>query len=401
MVQLFARLWIKDYKQFSSPTVKQQYAKLCSVIGIVINIALFSLKFLCGIISGSTAIVADGFNNLADVITTALSFLGFIMAGIGAGKHHPFGHGRYEWLMSIFSSVAVMAMGITLAKSSIQSIKSPEAVNFNILVCIILLCSIAAKFYMFLYNKRIGKAINSSAMRATATDSVSDLLSTTAILIALLVETITGWKIDGWCGLLVSIFIVFSGFKSVAETMERILGQAADEEVVTRIKEMAKEYPLISEVNDLIIHDYGLGHIVISMHIFGTKEVERQALNDIAHEIEYALYLEMDCNTTIQVDILDNSPHTSNIITQSVNYVFQDLKIDAQLQNFRAVTAGTHIDVTLIIAFSRRLQKREQEIRRALEQIFSSLNQPYRITVRFVIAAIPQKIKRQSKGDYQ
>lgn len=394
MVRLLARLWIKDYKQFSLPTVKQAYARLCSVIGIAINIALFSLKFFCGMISGSTAIVADGFNNLADVITTVLSFLGFIMAGIGAGKHHPFGHGRYEWLMSIFSSIAVMAMGITLAQSSIQSIKSPEAVNFNIMICIILLCSIAAKFYMFLYNKRIGEAINSSAMRATATDSMSDLLSTSAILVAMLVETVTAWKIDGWCGLLVSIFIVFSGVKSVAETFERILGQAADEEVVAKIQALVKQYPLISEVDDLIIHDYGLGHIVISMRIFGRKEAERQALSEAAHEIEYALYLEMDCNTTIQVDILDNSCHTSNIITQSVNDVFQDLKIDAQLHRFRAVTAGTHTDVTLIIAFSRRLQKREQEIRKALEQIFSSLNPSYRITVRFVIVAIPQKIKK-------
>lgn len=142
MVQLFARLWIKDYKNISSPTVQQAYAKLYSALGIVINIQLFLLKLLCGTISGSAAIVADGFNNLADVATTVLSFFGFIMAGIGAGKHHPFGHGRYEWLMSMFSSIAVMLMGFTLAGNSISSIRTPEEVHFNYLICFILLCSI-------------------------------------------------------------------------------------------------------------------------------------------------------------------------------------------------------------------------------------------------------------------
>ena len=177
MVKLLARLWIKDYKNISSPTVKQAYAKLCSALGIVINIVLFLLKLLCGTISGSAAIIADGFNNLADVATTILSFLGFIMAGIGAGKHHPFGHGRYEWLMSMFSSIAVMIMGFTLAGNSISTIKTPEEVHFDYLIGFILVCSILAKSYMFLYSNKIGKQINSSAMKSTAADSISDLLS--------------------------------------------------------------------------------------------------------------------------------------------------------------------------------------------------------------------------------
>lgn len=393
MVKLLARLWIKDYKNISSPTVKQAYAKLCSALGIVINIALFLLKLLCGTISGSAAIIADGFNNLADVATTILSFLGFIMAGIGAGKHHPFGHGRYEWLMSMFSSIAVMIMGFTLAGNSINSIKTPEEVHFDYLIGFILVCSILAKSYMFLYNNKIGKQINSSAMKSTAADSISDLLSTTAIFIALIVQTVTGWSIDGWCGLLVSIFIIVSGFKSLAETIERILGEGADQDIIDRITLLADQYPAVHGITNLIIHDYGLGHVVISMHLDGLHEEQRPLLDTIAHDIEYALYLEMDCTTTIQVDILDSSEDTANTIKNLTHTVFQDMKIDAQLQDFRAVKAQTCTDVTLTIAFSRRLQKREKEIRKSLEEAFSAFNHDYRLTVRFVIATVTQKNK--------
>lgn len=393
MVQLFARLWIKGYKNISSPTVQQAYAKLCSALGIVINILLFLLKLLCGTISGSAAIIADGFNNLADVATTVLSFLGFIMAGIGAGKHHPFGHGRYEWLMSMFSSIAVMLMGFTLARNSISSIRTPEEVHFNYLICFILLCSILAKAYMFLYNNKIGKSINSSAMKSTAADSISDLLSTTAILIALIIQTSTGWSIDGWCGLFVSILIVFSGFKSLAETIERILGEGAEQDLIDKVTLLTKQYPAVYGITDLIIHDYGLGHVVISMHLDGLQEEQRPLLDTIAHDIEYTLYLEMDCITTIQVDILDVSEQTKSNITQLADTVFQNLKINAHLQDFRAVKTQTCTDVTLTIVFPRRLQKLEKEIRKSLGEAFLSCSPNYRLTVRFVISTVTQKNK--------
>ncbi|HBE9527547.1 TPA: cation transporter [Clostridioides difficile] len=337
MIQLLARLWIKDYKNISLPTIQQSYAKLCSMLGIAINIALFSFKFIFGTISGSSAILADSFNNLADVATTILSFLGFIIAGIGAGSHHPFGHGRYEWLMSIFSSIAVIIMGFSLTQNSIQAIKSPKPVTFS--------------------------------------------------------YTITGWQIDGWCGLLVSIFIMISGFKSLAETIERILGQTADKDFIDKISELTAQYPAVYDVTNLIIHDYGLGHVVISMHLEGIKEEQRSILNTIAHDIKYALYTEMECITTIQIDILDTSEQTTTDISKIVNTSFQQMKIDAQLQDFRAVKTEAYTDITLTIAFLRRLQKREKEIRKVLEEAFLSANPNYRITVHFVIAAITQKNK--------
>lgn len=391
MLHLLAKFLIRDYDNFSSPDVKQSYAKLCSGLGIAINTILFLVKFLYGSISGSTAIVADGFNNLADVATSIASFLGFFLAGIGAGSHHPFGHGRYEWLMSIFSSLAVMGMGITLANTSIQMIYDPQAVEFSLLTAVILIFSILAKFYMFSYNNKISKKIASSAMAATATDSISDMVSTTAILVSLIIQTLTGWAIDGWCGLLVSIFIIFSGFKATAETIERLLGQSPDQETIDMITAITRQYPEIHSISNLIVHDYGLGHFVISMHIEGTDASSRLQLDQIAHEITYRLYSELKCDTTIQVDILDISEETASTVTSTVNSVLTSLDFPATLNNYRVVYTGDCLDVTLTIAVSRRHQKNEREIRQAIEKAVSSANTSYRVTTRFVIASMPKK----------
>lgn len=397
MVHLLAKWLIQDYDNFSSPDVKQSYAKLCSSLGIAINTILFLVKFLCGSISGSTAIVADGFNNLADVATSIASFLGFILAGIGAGNHHPFGHGRYEWLMSIFSSLAVMGMGITLANTSIQTIHNPQAVEFGFLTAAILIFSILAKFYMFCYNNRISKKVASSAMAATAADSISDMVSTTAILFSLIIQTLTGWTIDGWCGLLVSIFIVFSGFKAAAETIERLLGQSPDQETIDMITAITGQYPEIHSISNLTIHDYGLGHFVVSMHIEGTDENLRLQLDRIAHEIIYRLYSELKCDSTIQIDILDISEETADAVTNTVNSVLSSMDALATLNEYRIVYAGDCLDVALIIAVSRRHQKNEREIRQAIEKAISAVNTNYRVTTRFVIASMPKN--KFSKGE--
>lgn len=397
MVHLLAKWLIHDCDNFSSPDVKQSYAKLCSGLGIAINTILFLVKFLCGSISGSTAIVVDGFNNLADVATSIAFYLGFILAGIGAGNHHPFGHGRYEWLMSIFSSLAVMGMGITLANTSIKTINNPQALEYGLLTAVILIFSILAKFYMFCYNNKISKKIASSAMAATATDSIGDMVSTTAILIALIIQTLTGWAIDGWCSLLVSVFIVFSGFRSTAETIERLLGQSPDQETINMITAITGQYPEIHSISDLIIHDYGLGHFVISMHIEGTDANSRLQLDRIAHEITYRLYSELKCDTTIQIDILDISEETASTITTIVNSVLSSLDAPAVLNNYRIVSAGDYLDVALTIAVSRRQQKNEREIRQAIEKAVSSANTSYRVTTRFVIASMPKN--KFSKGE--
>ena len=234
---MLVRLLIKDYENTASPSVQKAYAKLCSIVGILLNILLFIIKLSAGLISGSTAITADGFSNL-----------------------------------------------------------------FNALILFMLACSILVKLYMFIYNRTIANKINSSAMKATAADCISDMAATAAIVISLTIQHFAGWKIDGWCGLLVSAFIMFSGLKSMLEIVERLLGQSPDKDLVDRITALTMRYPEVKGINDLIIHDYGLGYYVVSMHIEGEDEGSSIVLNDIANEIAYGLYREMGCDTSIQTD---------------------------------------------------------------------------------------------------
>lgn len=223
------------------------------------------------------------------------------LAGIGSGKNHLFGHGRLEWLMGFLSALAVLFMGGTLAKSSIASIRTPQNIEFSWMILFLLACSILIKLYIFFYNRTIGCKIDSSAMKATASDCISDMAATAAIMISLIIQSFTGWNIDGWCGLLVSVFIMVSGLKSIMETVERLLGQTPDQNLIDRITAIVMQHPEVQGINRLMIHNYGLGHYVVSMHIEGLEEESNMLLNNIANEISYQLYLEMDCNTTTQM----------------------------------------------------------------------------------------------------
>lgn len=390
MVSLLTRLLIKDYKNIASPSVKKSYAKLSSVIGILLNILLFTVKLFSGLISGSTAIVTDGFNNLADAATSAAAFLGFCLAGIGSGENHLFGHGRYEWLMGFLSAYAVLVMGGTLAKSSTTSISTPKNIEFSWIILLILICSILVKIYMFFYNKNIACKINSSAMKATASDCISDMAATTAIMISLIVQYFTGWKIDGWCGLLVSFFIMFSGLKSMMEIVERLLGQTPDKEFVDKITTLVMQYPQVKGINSLIIHDYGLGHYVASMHIEGEEE-NSVILNDIANEISYKLYLEMDCDTTIQIDYLDTDTVMYDLIYKKAEQEIQRFEANGKIKSLQIVKSGLHKNVLFIVSGSRKLQKKQDQVREAINQSILAVNSNCRIITKIVIAALHSK----------
>ena len=232
MVRLLARILIKDYDQTEQPAVRQAYGILCGGIGIAFNILLFAGKFLAGSISRSIAITADAFNNLSDAGSSLLTLIGFKMAGQKPDTEHPFGHGRIEYLTGLLVSLLILLMGFELVKSSFLKILHPEDTECTPLVIIILLISIAVKFYMFLYNRSTGKEIASSAMLATATDSFSDMLSTAVVLAATLIGKFTGLHIDGWCGLLVGIFILYAGFSAAKDTISPLLGQPPEKAFV-------------------------------------------------------------------------------------------------------------------------------------------------------------------------
>lgn len=388
MISFLIKRLITDSENISSPAVQKAYAKICSSAGIFFNLLLFIIKLLSGLLSGSAAITADGFNNLSDAASSVASFLGFCLAGIGAGENHPFGHGRYEWLMGFLSSAAVFMVGAALARNSIAAIHSPTPVHLNFSVFFVLLCSVLIKFYMYSYNRTIGDRIGSSSMKAAAADCISDMVSTSAIIASLIVEQLTGLHIDGWCGTLVSFFIMFSGLKAMCGVVQRLMGEAPDKNLEEKIISCVMRHPEVGKISNLLIHDYGMGRYAVSMHIGGA---DTALMEQTAQEITYELFSSLDCDATIQTEQLITAEAVIAPIRSSAEQVIKKFEETALIRELRLVNAGSHINVFLTAACSRRLQKKEAAVRQALRDSICEGNDRYQIIPKLVIAPIGKK----------
>lgn len=384
MMTLFVKLFIKNKNEVSNPNVKKAYAALSSVVGILLNLFLCIAKITVGFFSNSVAISADGFNNLADAGTSLVSFLGFKIARYGGGNTHLFGHGRIEWIMSIFTSIAVLLMGIKLAGDSAASIASPDSPVFSMSALAVLLVSILVKGYMFCYNKRFSKITGSETLKATAADCMSDSLATAAVLISTTVSYITHLEIDGYCGVLVSAFIIFAGIKSLWEVLGRIMGQSADQEMAEGVLQIAESYPEIIDVHDLMFHDYGFGYFVISMYAEGYRKHSQQ-LYIAANQIAYDLKQKFHCDSFIQVDyVLENKTLKDSLMKQ-IYTVLNEFSDEIEISNFRLIESGPYINVVFDMVYPAKLQKSEEDICNGIKREIESENSKYRTVIKGII----------------
>ena len=238
MITFLASLFIKDSKNYKEPSVRQAYGVLSGAVGIGLNILLFFGKWLAGTISGSIAITADAFNNLSDAGSSIITLIGFRLSGQEPDPEHPFGHGRMEYISGLLVSVAILVMGFELIGSSIGKLRSPEPIESSALVFGILIASILVKLYMFFYNHSLSQKIASAALKATSVDSLSDTVATTLVLIATLISKYTGLLLDGWFGILVGLFILYTGGSTLKETIDLLLGQPPKQEFIDEVKEI-------------------------------------------------------------------------------------------------------------------------------------------------------------------
>jgi len=266
MINLLAKIFIKDRENTEDVSVRGKYGTLCGIIGIFFNIVLFLIKLIAGMISGAISVLADALNNLSDAGSSVITLLGFRMAEQKPDKHHPFGHGRIEYVSGLIVSMLIILVGFELGKSSVEKIFSPEPVEFSIVAVVILAISVLIKAYMAVYNFGIGKKIDSSAMRATGVDSLSDCVATSVVLVCLLVSRFFDINIDAYCGLAVSAFILFSGLRAAKETIDPLLGEPPSEEFIEKIASIVYSHDGIAGIHDLIVHDYGPGRTMISLH---------------------------------------------------------------------------------------------------------------------------------------
>ena len=344
MVELLARYFV-NAKDTESLETRQAYGVLCGSVGIFFNVLLAIGKFVAGLLSGSIAIMADAANNLSDAGSSLIVLFGFKLAGQKPDPDHPFGHGRVEYISGLLVSVLIIYMAFELLKSSVNAIIHPGEISFEPVILVILLVSILVKFYMFCYNRKFGKRIRSEAMLATSMDSLSDMGATTVVLISMLVSHYTSIQIDGICGVLVALLIFYAGFNSAKETINPLLGQPPEPEFVQRIEEIVNEEEEIIGIHDLIVHNYGPGRVMISLHAEVPADGDILALHDMIDNVEHRLKSELHCAAVIHMDPVSTKDEQTLELKKVVTGIVKEVDEVLSIHDFRVVAGPTHTNL--------------------------------------------------------
>ena len=377
MISLLSRWFIRDRDNVTDPAVRRAYGQLCGLTGIGLNILLFIGKFLAGTISGSIAITADAFNNLSDAGSSVITLLGFRLAGRKPDPEHPFGHGRIEYISGLIVSGLILLMGVELAKTSFEKILHPEAVDFSVIAIVILVVSIAVKLYMGMYNRQIGKKINSAAMAATAADCVSDSISTSAVLVAMLVAKFTGLMIDGYVGMVVAVLILISGIKAAKETIAPLLGQAPEPEFVKQIEEIVMAHEPICGIHDLVVHDYGPGRVMISLHAEVPASGDILELHDVIDNAEAALRKELSCEVVIHMDPIVTDDGVTAELRAKVAEMVKSIDERMTIHDFRMVPGNTHTNLIFDAVVPHDIGISNQEVGDRIRQMVKDMDGNY------------------------
>lgn len=373
MITLLSKIFIKNRGDVTNPAVRKAYGMLCSLTGIFLNILLFAGKYIAGTLAGSIAVTADAFNNLSDAGSSVITLLGFRMASKKPDPGHPFGHGRIEYLSGLAVSLIIIVVGVQLGLESIDKIRSPEEIDASLLPMLILVASICVKGYMFLYNRAVGKKINSPGMSATAADSLSDCIATLVVLISMLVARFTGVNIDGWSGAVVALFIIYSGFSAARDTLSPLLGSAPDPELVQRIVDIVMAHPEVLNVHDLIVHDYGPGRLMVSLHAEVPGDGDIYELHDAIDTAEYELQRELGCNAVIHMDPVSTDDTKTGRMRDELIEAVAGLGYGISIHDFRIVDGPTHTNVIFDAVLPNDSPLTEDEARSALETLVHSL----------------------------
>lgn len=343
MTNLLIKLFIKNKDNINDSDVRSRYAHLSNTVGIVVNTLLCVIKFIAGSLSGSVAIIADSLNNLSDAGSNIVGFLGFRIASKHADKTHPHGHGRFEYITALVVDVMIILVGIELFQSSLEKIRNPVLPDVSSLTLLLLLVAVLAKLWMFFFYRKINSIIHSSAIKAASIDSLSDVITTLLVLVSSLAAKYWGLHIDGWTGILVSAFILFTGFKALKETVDLMLGAAPDKELVNDIYNFAKQYPQIIGIHDLMVHDYGPTHLVISLHAELPENYSLCQSHSIVDQMERDMEKQFGCLATIHPDpvAVDNS------YVDSLRHIAEECTADVDasfsIHDFRVVGNGENV----------------------------------------------------------
>ncbi len=382
MITLLVNMLIHEKEDVKNPKVRQQYGMICGLVGIMLNILLFAGKFVAGLLSHSISITADAFNNLSDAGSSCVTLVGFKMAGAKPDVNHPFGHGRIEYVTGLIVSGAILVMAFELIKSSVEKILHPEPVTFGVLSSWILLASIVVKIYMAFYNYKIGKKLDSAAMRATATDSLSDTCATAAVLAGALVGEFTGLQIDGWCGILVGLFIFYAGISAARDTLNPLLGQPPEEDFVRQIENIVLSYQEICGIHDLLVHDYGPGRRMISLHAEVPAEGNILELHDIVDNAEMELRNKLRCDAVIHMDPVVTEDAYILELKGKIERLMKEIDSVITMHDFRVVMGQTHTNLIFDVVVPYEFALSDEALERQIQmQVNYSLGENYFVVI--------------------
>ncbi len=374
MIKLLSRLLIANHLAYEDPQVRRKYGVLTGTVGICFNVLLFGLKYFAGVWSGSVAMIADAFNNLSDAGSSVITMIGFWFSGREPDEEHPFGHGRYEYIAGFLVSQAILLMGLELAKGSLDKILHPQPVETSGMISFILVFSILVKCYMAVYNHAIGKRICSAAMRATAKDSLSDMAATSVVLLSMIILRQTSYNIDGYCGLLVAVFILYTGVQTIRETMGTLLGTKPDAAFVARVQDIVLRHHLVMGMHDLVVHDYGAGRRMISLHLEVPGEIDVYALHNIIEHIESDLDQELGCKSVIHMDPIESDNEKVMELRTAVQEMVQDLDAGLSIHDFRVVQCQQGENMVFDLVVPQDFSMAGEEV---VEQIIQQLRGKY------------------------
>ncbi|MEQ2456857.1 cation diffusion facilitator family transporter [Flavonifractor hominis] len=377
MTDRLVRLFIKDWDRVQDPAVRQKYGILSGLVGIVLNLLLSGGKFFAGLLTGSISITADAFNNLSDAGSSVVTLVGFKLAGQRADDGHPFGHGRMEYLAGLLVSVLILLVGVELGKSSLEKIFHPEPVSFSAVSVGILVVSILVKLWMCLFNRRLGRRIDSAAMEATATDSLSDVVATSAVLAGTLVGALSSVSIDGWVGLVVAVFILRAGWGAAKDTLDPLLGAKPDPALVRSIRDLVLEHSQVVGIHDLVIHDYGPGRRMCSFHAEVPQDADLLAAHDAIDHIEREIHQKFGIETTVHMDPIATDDEQINQLRDQVRTLVQVIDPAMSIHDFRVTSGPDHTNLIFDVVVPHRCTLSDEEVTRRITQAVRALDSRY------------------------
>lgn len=384
MTNIILRTFVKNWQNSSHPAVRAKIGRLSGIVGILCNLLLFAGKITIGTLAGSVSITADAMNNLTDASSSIVTLIGFKLAEKPADENHPYGHARFEYLSGLAVAALIVVIGFELAKSSVLKIFTPSPVAFSWPLCAVLLLSIGIKLWLSAFNKKLGTHIQSSALLATAADSRNDVISTTAVLSAAIIEAVTSWQIDGYIGLGIAIFILYSAAMLAKEIISPLLGEAASPQLQQQIVDIIRSNPKILAYHDLMVHDYGPGQRFASLHVEMDRKEDPMLCHDIIDDLERMCLKQHNVHLVIHYDpvVADDAELTH--MRTTVLQILQQFDSSLSLHDFRMVQGNRHTNLIFDIVLPYSLTGKEKAIKAHLDtQLQTISGGPYYTVVTF------------------